>query len=156
MHIPIAITGLAWAVVAYIIYSIISSILISRSNAAKAKALKCEEPFHQPNKWPLGIDQIKRVLAADNAKLFPVDAIQRTVENGTITFKYNILGVEQIATHDEKNIQAILATQFADFDLGPVRRGNFFPLLGNGIFTEDGKPWEHSRAMMRPQFARGE
>src|SRR5207248_5482722 len=29
-----------------------------------------------------------------------------------------------------------------------------FPLLGNGIFTQDGKPWEHSRAMMRPQFAR--
>lgn len=39
-------------------------------------------------------------------------------------------------------------------DLGPIRRGNFFPLLGNGIFTEDGKPWERSRAMMRPQFAR--
>jgi cytochrome P450 len=39
-------------------------------------------------------------------------------------------------------------------DLGPIRKGNFFPLLGNGIFTEDGKPWEHSRAMMRPQFAR--
>lgn len=39
-------------------------------------------------------------------------------------------------------------------DLGPIRRGNFFPLLGSGIFTEDGKSWEHSRAMMRPQFAR--
>lgn len=55
---------------------------------------------------------------------------------------------------DEKNIQAILATQFKDFDIGPVRRGNFFPLLGNGIFTQDGKAWEHSRAMMRPQFVR--
>ena len=38
--------------------------------------------------------------------------------------------------------------------LGPNRRGNFYPLLGNGIFTSDGIGWEHSRAMMRPQFAR--
>lgn len=28
------------------------------------------------------------------------------------------------------------------------------PLLGSGIFTQDGKAWEHSRAMMRPQFMR--
>ena len=28
------------------------------------------------------------------------------------------------------------------------------PLLGNGIFTQDGTAWEHSRTMMRPQFAR--
>lgn len=26
--------------------------------------------------------------------------------------------------------------------------------LGNGIFSSDGKAWEHSRAMLRPQFAR--
>ena len=55
---------------------------------------------------------------------------------------------------DEKNIQAILATQFKDFDIGPKRRNNFMPLLGNGIFTQDGAAWEHSRTMMRPQFAR--
>ena len=35
-----------------------------------------------------------------------------------------------------------------------MRRENFFPLLGNGIFTLDGKGWEHSRTMMRPQFSR--
>ena len=35
-----------------------------------------------------------------------------------------------------------------------MRRDNFFPLLGNGIFTADGKAWEHSRALLRPQFAR--
>jgi len=44
-------------------------------------------------------------------------------------------------TVDPKNIQAVLATQFHDFSLGQTRRGNFFPLLGNGIFTNDGKAW---------------
>lgn len=35
-----------------------------------------------------------------------------------------------------------------------MRYNVFSPLLGNGIFTQDGKQWEHSRAIMRPQFAR--
>lgn len=29
------------------------------------------------------------------------------------------------------------------------------PLLGNGIFTQDGEAWKHSRAILRPQFSRG-
>ena len=38
-----------------------------------------------------------------------------------------------------------------DFGLG-VRRPTFFPLLGDGIFTQDGPSWKHSRDMLRPQF----
>lgn len=30
------------------------------------------------------------------------------------------------------------------------------PLLGNGIFTQDGEAWKHSRAILRPQFSRGQ
>lgn len=29
------------------------------------------------------------------------------------------------------------------------------PLLGNGIFTQDGEAWKHSRTILRPQFSRG-
>lgn len=38
-----------------------------------------------------------------------------------------------------------------DFGLGE-RRLVFFPLLGDGIFTQDGKSWAHSRALLRPAF----
>lgn len=41
----------------------------------------------------------------------------------------------------------------ADFGYG-LRRQIFFPLLGDGIFTQDGAAWKHSREMLRPQFAR--
>lgn len=34
------------------------------------------------------------------------------------------------------------------------RRPGLFPLLGEGIFTQDGRPWRHSREMLRHQFAR--
>lgn len=154
MRISITAIGLGWTLVTYVLYLFLQSFLTSRRNAKKARELKCEAPIIQKNRWPLGLDQLKRALAADKAQLFPVDSYKRTIENNAITYQYSILGVKQLFTADEKNVQAILATQFADFDLGPHRRGNFSPLLGNGIFTEDGKPWEHSRAMMRPQFAR--
>ncbi|KAK0101499.1 hypothetical protein ONS95_006668 [Cadophora gregata] len=153
MQLPFA-TTIILATVSYIIYIVYSSFVQSRRHARKARELKCEEPPLQKNKYPLGIDQIKRALAADKEKLFPIDTIQRTADVGAITYRYSVLGNNNIFTADEKNIQAVLATQFNDFDLGPTRRGNFWPLLGNGIFTQDGSGWEHSRAMMRPQFAR--
>lgn len=34
------------------------------------------------------------------------------------------------------------------------RRPGLFPLLGEGIFTQDGRRWKHSREMLRRQFAR--
>lgn len=42
---------------------------------------------------------------------------------------------------------------FLEFGLGG-RREIFNPLLGNGIFTQDGTAWKHSRELLRPQFQR--
>ena len=39
----------------------------------------------------------------------------------------------------------------SDFGLG-ARSANFRPLLGHGIFTQDGAPWKFSRELLRPQF----
>ena len=41
----------------------------------------------------------------------------------------------------------------ADFGYG-LRRQIVGPLLGDGIFTQDGAAWKHSREMLRPQFSR--
>lgn len=154
MRASLVIGGLVWAGLSYIIYLVVAGLLTSRRNAIKACELKCEAPPAQKNRWPLGIDQIVRAIKADQVKQFPVDMIKRTEDVGALTYSWTLFGSQNFTTADEKNIQAILATQFADFDLGPMRRGNFWPLLGNGIFTQDGPDWEHSRAMMRPQFAR--
>ena len=40
-----------------------------------------------------------------------------------------------------------------DYGLGS-RRGDLFPLLGEGIFTQDGHAWKHSREISRRQCAR--
>ena len=97
---------------------------------------------------------------ADKAQKFPDLMIARQEKMNEITgrvcetFKFHLLGQELYFTSDPKNIQAMLATKFDDFQLGPARRQNMIASLGDGIFVQDGKPWEHSRAMLRPNFVR--
>lgn len=115
MELPIAVIALGWALVAYVIYFFVSAFVTSRRRAAKARELKCEEPPFQKNKYPFGIDNLMRALEADKVKRFPPDMVQRTIDVGAITYKYQVLGATNISTSDEKNVQAILATQFNDF-----------------------------------------
>ncbi|KAK6541432.1 Protein kinase alk2 [Orbilia ellipsospora] len=72
------------------------------------------------------------------------------------TYASSVLGDTTIVTREPLNIQAVLATQFKDFGLGPRKHKPFSPLLGDGIFTVDGPGWEVSRALLRPQFARSQ
>ncbi|AOW01094.1 hypothetical protein B0I72DRAFT_168410 [Yarrowia lipolytica] len=69
------------------------------------------------------------------------------------TFVYPVPGTDMLQTIHPDNIKAILATQFKDFSLG-TRHKIMLPTLGDGIFTLDGEGWTHSRALLRPQFAR--
>jgi cytochrome P450 len=67
---------------------------------------------------------------------------------------HNLFNATLVTTADPENIQAILATKFHDFDLGPDRRGNFYEALGNGIFTAEGEAWARYRHQLKPQFSR--
>jgi cytochrome P450 len=66
------------------------------------------------------------------------------------------LGRPIIITIEPKNVQTILALKFKDFELGHYRNKALAPLLGQGIFASDGEIWEHSRALVRPNFARNQ
>ncbi|KAE8385394.1 cytochrome P450 [Aspergillus alliaceus] len=70
------------------------------------------------------------------------------------TLDANFLGHNVISTTEPENIQAILASQFSSFGLSQRRHPQYQPLLGEGIFTSDGKAWEHSRKLLRPQFTK--
>ncbi|KAK4936535.1 hypothetical protein LTR10_022584 [Elasticomyces elasticus] len=137
-----------------IVYFTVASFLSSRYHARKAKELGCQPAFQRKHKWPLGADFVYQVVQADKEQTVPAFFEGLYKELGHPTWIQNVLGPWVYVTADPKNIQAVLATQFNDFEIGASRRGNFFPVFGNGIFTTDGKAWEHSRAMLRPQFAR--
>ncbi|KAK2594964.1 hypothetical protein QQS21_007322 [Conoideocrella luteorostrata] len=74
------------------------------------------------------------------------------VEESGTTFEQNLLGARGVNTVDPRNIEAILSTNFNDYSLG-LRAPTFRPVLGSGIFTQDGAAWKHSRQLLRPQFA---
>ena len=107
-----------------------------------------------------GLKHVRYLQEADKKKLFPNLMVDRQDHMNEVhgrvvsTFRFYVLGQTVYFTSDPKNIQAMLATQFDDYDLGPARRYNLLATLGDGIFAQDGKAWEHSRAMLRPNFAR--
>lgn len=79
---------------------------------------------------------------------------KRYLDNG-ITWSGSMMGQTFFNTIDPENVKAILATNFNDFGIGQ-RHEAFGALLGRGIFTSDGAQWEHSRALVRPNFTRSQ
>jgi hypothetical protein len=71
---------------------------------------------------------------------------KRTLNMGVETFRINnAFNETMVITSDPENVQALLATKFHDFDLGPQRRQMFEELLGHGIFVAEGEAWAHYR-----------
>ncbi|OCL15283.1 cytochrome P450 [Glonium stellatum] len=144
----------------FVVYQIASIIISNRRHAARARELNCKMPPRMPCPDPFGVNNIRKLLKSDREKRMPEYLIERSEEVSRLegrnvsTMVQNLLGNDAFFTFEPKNIQAVLATQFKDFCLGDARNNNLKPLLGSGIFATDGKQWEHSRAMLRPQFIR--
>ena len=79
----------------------------------------------------------------------------RFKQERTWTYTHTTLfGEHVLHTAEPRNVRAVLATSFKDFELGKIRHHQFGPLLGYGILTSDGPTWEHYRALLKPQFSR--
>ncbi|KAK5082186.1 hypothetical protein LTR05_007329 [Lithohypha guttulata] len=140
----------------YLLYAFVASYYQAWRYEQTAAAKGCKRAPMRPYKYPGGLDMIARIFQADARHQIPneFERICFQEMQGKTTFEQYLFGGLVFFTIDPENIQAILAKQFNDFELGPSRRGNFWPFLGNGIFTADGADWSHARAMLRPQFAR--
>lgn len=136
------------AAILYVIFDKLQTIYLKR------KFKVGEAPF-LPGSGPLfSANPIHFLSAKNSGQLLQV--IWRYMDktkNKNESFRCKIAGATIFATSDPENIKAILGTQFNDFDLG-MRNAHFQPLLGDGIFTLDGKGWKHSRSMLRPNFLR--
>lgn len=103
-----------------------------------------------PYKWPLALDLVKRqydILFGDHTfeRMTPYFDLAETC-------CIHLFGLTGYFTTDPDNIETILSTNFEDYGLG-TRRLAGFPLLGEGIFSQDGPAWKHSRELIRRQFA---
>ncbi|EDU47079.1 cytochrome P450 52A11 [Pyrenophora tritici-repentis Pt-1C-BFP] len=90
----------------------------------------CKAPQRWAAKWPQGLDLLLKAgqhARAQTILQFFLDVVESSGP-----------------THEQQLL-------LADFSLG-LRPKHFAPLMGSGIFTQDGAAWKHSRALLRPQF----
>ena len=126
---------------AAVVLQIIRMVLTSWQHSRKARELGCGSLPLFPCKDPIGIDTLKQSLAADKEKILPelsarrVEIMSEREGRYVTTYVIRSLGRNLVFTIDPKNIQAVLATQFKDFELGEVRRHSMHPLLGTGIVS---------------------
>ncbi|CAN6672811.1 hypothetical protein TRVA0_047S00430 [Trichomonascus vanleenenianus] len=101
--------------------------------------------------FPFGIRGFLEVYGKNRENIFNPWLQEKLISGGRRTVRIQSLFRHQLTTYEPENIKAMLATQFKDFDLG-TRYNAFVPFLGEGIFTLSGSGWQHSRALLRPQF----
>jgi hypothetical protein len=123
--------------IVYLLFLLVSFL----QHANKARQLGCGKPAKLPQSLG-GLDLVFRLSKAAREQTLPEEFVRIYEEMGRPnTWVQSVLGAKTILTVDPQNIQAVLAKQFHDFGVGPVRRGNFRAMLGDGIFTDDGKAW---------------
>lgn len=137
----------------YFFYNVACSLLLWRRRRQMAKRHGCQPPRKLPQIDPfLGIDTVLQNLGA--AKKFGfLDLLKKRHAANGLTFTTNTFFRTTINTCDPDVIRSVLALQFHDFGMGPLRRNSASPLLGKGIFTSDGDIWAHQRGLVRPAFA---
>jgi len=138
---------------------------------AIAKQHGCLDPPLLENQRPLGVDRLEQIFRASAESRLMELFLFHFRQTGN-TLKQVFLMTPAYGTVDPANIGAILSTKFEgewgrgcdrewmstywvlwpDWSFGP-RREITFPMFGDGIFTQEGEAWKHSRLMLRPQLA---
>ncbi|OAP59055.1 hypothetical protein AYL99_06353 [Fonsecaea erecta] len=126
-------------------------------DAAFGHRVQCMPPPELPNKWPLGIDRICELWTsnAEGRLLSFLYSIAKDYEPRNMLSQYLLLGPRAFHVLEPRNLEAILSSNFIDYGLG-VRGEIFAPLLGRGIFTQEGAAWKRSRELLRKQFVRAQ
>lgn len=107
-------------------------------------------PFKEPI---LGLDFALQIVRAAKSRRF-LDYLVDLHKRYSPTMINHTFSMYLVWTDEPENIKTALSTRFDDWAIGPIRQVLIKDLLGDGIFTTDGAYWQHSRAMVRPNFAR--
>lgn len=116
----------------------------------------CQPPPSLPQKDPVfGLDVVYHLLRSTKNRRRNI-SMKEQVDTYGYTFQSKPYGTTKIFTIEPRNLQTIFATKFESFGIQPLRLFSFGPFVGKGIMTTDGAFWEHSRALIRPTFARAQ
>ncbi|AEO58289.1 hypothetical protein MYCTH_2060315 [Thermothelomyces thermophilus ATCC 42464] len=137
-------------------HSVLSRREEKRRRNLEAARRGCSPAPIMPRKGILGFGRLFEGLRAthnDRGPQYVIEAMDGEMGKDVHTVVVPIHDYELLVSRDPLNIQAVLVTQAADWDLSEHRTASWEPMVGHGIFTSRGESWKHSRALIRPQFA---
>ena len=116
----------------------------------------CQPPPAIPQKDVLfGLDVVFQLFRSIKDRRRDM-SMKEQVDTYGLTFQSKPYGTTRIFTIDPLILQYVFATKFESFGVEQVRLFAFRPFTGKGVMTTDGAFWEHSRALIRPTFARAQ
>lgn len=121
--------------------------VIYKYQARKHKAGYLYTRHSTPFGLPVTYRLLKAIMQERLVDYVNANKLERRTFMQESTFKWILV------SHDPENVKAMLATQFKDFGISS-RAHHMIPVIGSGIFTQDGENWKNSRAMLRPQFTK--
>lgn len=97
-------------------------------------------PPELTKKWPLGIDRIKQLWDsnADGRLLAFLCSIAKDYDGRNNLCQHLLFGPRAYHILHPANVETLLSANFKDYGFG-CRPAVFAPLLGNGIFTQEGQ-----------------
>jgi len=126
----------------YLLYNVIAFYINDIRFKRWAKQNGAEPAVMSVDKWPGGVDRIYKLITYKGDLLEDLIFKRFTDDMKAWTFGVaRLFGGVGYMTADPKVAQAVLATNFKDFDLGYIRNNAFSKLLGWSIFTSDGPRW---------------
>lgn len=116
----------------------------------------CKPPRRYPVWDPFfGVDVIYNAVRAAKRKTFMSEKESHYKTYGH-THSSRLTTFPVISTIEPENIKGVLSTNFKDFVIGTPRQRAFGPVIANSVLVADGVEWEHSRAFLKPSFARSQ
>ena len=139
----------SWAVCMSLAVIIYHRVCENIAHSAAKRKNGCVDPPRYPHKDPiLGLDLFLITQRAQQQGQL-IDTTRQLFKKYGKTFQTNDWGTTVINTMDPRNIQTVLALASDSFGIEPL--GQSAPV---GILRADGAVWAHSRALIRPIFAR--
>ncbi|KUJ07753.1 cytochrome P450 alkane hydroxylase-like protein [Mollisia scopiformis] len=147
---------IAWIFIVLLVFYLVRKFFQQRAYENTILKHGCSPPPQYQHKDPiLGIDlflSTVRSISAGNSFIHSQSLFGKYGK----TFETNSFGKRVLLTMDSENIHAILVTLQRKFLVEELRIRATENFLGRGVFNTDGPSWEHSRALLRPIFARAQ
>ncbi|KAJ3827534.1 cytochrome P450 [Lentinula raphanica] len=127
--------------------------VVKRVFAARMNAVLLPEPPFMEDPTPGGLLFLYGIIKESQDGYIGGELMNRLRTTGA-TFNMRIFFQDRVVTLEPSHIKAMLATQFDDFEKGETTLAVMQPLLGTGVFANDGDLWKFHRSITRPFFSR--